>query len=42
MITKLDLYKVFCTVGKYKSCSKAAKEIYMIQPSVSQSIMKLN
>ena len=27
MITKLDLYKVFCTVGKYKSCSKAVKEL---------------
>ncbi|SDP24732.1 regulatory helix-turn-helix protein, lysR family [Clostridium gasigenes] len=42
MITKLDLYKVFCRVGKCKSCSKVAKEIYMTQHSVSQSIMKLN
>ncbi|GAA0114639.1 LysR family transcriptional regulator [Clostridium senegalense] len=41
MITKLDLYKVFCQVGKNKSFSKAAKELYMTQPAVSQSIMQL-
>lgn len=41
MITKLDLYKVFCQVGKSKSFSKASKELYMTQPAVSQSIMQL-
>ena len=41
MITKLDLYKVFCQVGKSKSFSKAAKELFMTQPAVSQSIMQL-
>ncbi|MDZ7548500.1 helix-turn-helix domain-containing protein, partial [Clostridium perfringens] len=41
MISKLDLYKVFWNVGKSKSFSKAAKELYMTQPAVSQSIMQL-
>ncbi|GAA0681780.1 MULTISPECIES: LysR family transcriptional regulator [Clostridium] len=41
MASKLDLYKVFCMVGKHKSFSKAAKELYMTQPAVSQSIMQL-
>jgi len=41
MIGKLDLYKVFCMVGKCQSFSKAAKELYMTQPAVSQSIMQL-
>jgi DNA-binding transcriptional LysR family regulator len=41
MISKLDLYKVFCMVGKHKSFSKAAKKLYMTQPAVSQSIMQL-
>lgn len=41
MITKLDLYKVFCQVGKSKSFSKASKELYMTQPAVSQSIIQL-
>lgn len=41
MITKLDLYKVFCQVGKSKSFSKAAKELFMTQPAVSQAIMQL-
>ena len=41
MITKLDLYKVFCQVGKSKSFSTAAKELYMTQPAVSQAIMQL-
>ncbi|EQB89486.1 DNA-binding transcriptional LysR family regulator [Clostridium punense] len=41
MITKLDLYKVFCEVCKCKSFSKAAKELYMTQPAVSQAIMQL-
>ena len=41
MVTKLDLYKVFLQVGKRKSFSKAAKELYMTQPAVSQAIMQL-
>lgn len=41
MITKLDLYKVFCEVCKCGSFSKAAKSLYMTQPAVSQSIMQL-
>lgn len=41
MGTKLDLYKVFCQVGKSKSFSKASKELYMTQPAVSQAIMQL-
>ena len=41
MVTKLDLYKVFLKVGKRKSFSKAAKELYMTQPAVSQAIMQL-
>lgn len=41
MISRLDLYKVFRQVGKSKSFSKAAEELYMTQPAVSQSIMQL-
>lgn len=41
MVSKLDLYKVFRQVGKNKSFSKAAQELYMTQPAVSQSIMQL-
>ena len=41
MVAKLDLYKVFCQVAKSKSFSKAAKELYMTQPAVSQAIMQL-
>lgn len=41
MISKLDLYRVFSCVGKCKSFSRAAKELYMTQPAVSQSIMQL-
>ncbi|MBW8349804.1 LysR family transcriptional regulator [Bacillus sp. IITD106] len=41
MVSKLDLYKIFCAVGKRKSFSQAAKELYMTQPAVSQAIMQL-
>ena len=41
MVSKLDLYKVFCKVGKSVSFSEAAKDLYMTQPAVSQSIMQL-
>ena len=36
MVSKLDLYKVFCKVAKSESFSKAAKDLYMTQPAVSQ------
>jgi len=41
VVSKLDLYKVFCQVAVSKSFSRAAKELYMTQPAVSQSIMQL-
>ena len=41
MVTKLDLYRVFVQVAKSKSFSKAAKELFMTQPAISQSIMQL-
>ncbi|MBS4189499.1 LysR family transcriptional regulator [Bacillus sp. FJAT-49705] len=41
MVSKLDLYKVFCIVGKANSFSKAAKKLHMTQPAVSQAIMQL-
>ncbi|GGH31087.1 LysR family transcriptional regulator [Paenibacillus segetis] len=41
MVSKLDLYKIFCMVGKSQSFSKAAKDLYMTQPAVSQAIMQL-
>lgn len=41
MVSKLDLYKIFCTVGKRHSFSQAARELYMTQPAVSQAMMQL-
>ncbi|WP_018394305.1 LysR family transcriptional regulator [Bacillus sp. 37MA] len=41
MVSKLDLYKVFCKVAKSESFSKAAKDLYLTQPAVSQAIMQL-
>lgn len=41
MISKLDLYKIFCAVGKRNSFSQAAKDLYMTQPAVSQAMMQL-
>lgn len=41
MVSKLDLYKVFCEVAKCESFSKGAKALYMTQPAVSQAIMQL-
>ena len=38
MVSKLDLYKVFCKVAKSESFSKAAKDLYMTQPAVSQQL----
>ncbi|HEY4389926.1 MAG TPA: LysR family transcriptional regulator [Paenibacillus sp.] len=41
MSGKLDLYKIFCKVGKSESFSKAARDLYLTQPAVSQAIMQL-
>lgn len=41
MSIKLDLYKVFCEVVKYRSFSNAAKSLYMTQPAISQAMMQL-
>lgn len=41
MVSKLDLYKIFHMVSKHESFSKAAKELYMTQPAVSQAIANL-
>ena len=41
MSIKLDLYRIFCTVAQCNSFSKAAKELYMTQPAVSQAIAQL-
>ncbi|WP_039044071.1 LysR family transcriptional regulator [Sporosarcina sp. ZBG7A] len=41
MIGKLDLYRIFNVVSANKSFSKAAQELYMTQPAVSQAISKL-
>ena len=41
MLTKLDLYRIFCEVARCQSFSKAAKKLYMTQPAVSQAIMNL-
>ena len=41
MSIDLELYKVFYTVGKTGNLTKAAKELYITQPAVSQSIKQL-
>ncbi|HOA55416.1 MAG: LysR family transcriptional regulator [Acetivibrionales bacterium] len=41
MAPKLDLYRVFCEVAKCRSFSRAARELYMTQPAVSQAVMNL-
>ena len=41
MVSRLDLYRIFIQVSKSNSFSKAAKELFMTQPAVSQSIMQL-
>ncbi|WP_107925039.1 LysR family transcriptional regulator [Lysinibacillus parviboronicapiens] len=41
MIGKLDLYRVFSVVAKNSSFSRAAKDLYMTQPAVSQAMMQL-
>lgn len=41
MVAKLEAYRIFNAVSRNKSFSKAAKELYMTQPAVSQAISKL-
>lgn len=41
MVSKLDLYRIFHMVGRRESFSRAAKDLYMTQPAVSQSIIQL-
>ena len=41
MLAKLELYRIFNVVSKNRSFSKAAIELYMTQPAVSQAISKL-
>lgn len=41
MIGKLDLYRIFWVVGKKESFSKAAAELYLTQPAVSQAVAQL-
>lgn len=36
-----ELYKLFYTVAKYGSLSKAAEELFISQPAASQSIKRL-
>ncbi len=40
-MVNLDLYRVFYTVAKCGSLTKAAEELYISQPAVSQSIKQL-
>ena len=37
----LDLYRIFYTAAKYGSVTKAAEELFISQPAVSQAIRKL-
>lgn len=41
MVIKLDLYRIFISVSKHKSFSKAAHDLFLTQPAVSQSINQL-
>lgn len=41
MIGKLDTYRIFNVVSHSRSFSKAAEELFMTQPAVSQAIAKL-
>src|SRR5699024_126477 len=41
MVGNLDLYRIFNIVSKNKRFSKAAKELYMKQSAIRQSIMRL-
>lgn len=41
MEINLELYKVFYEVGKYKNISRAAENMHISQPAITQSIKKL-
>ena len=41
MPTDLDLYSIFCTVARCGSLSNAARELYVSQPAISQSMHRL-
>ncbi|NLX61870.1 MAG: LysR family transcriptional regulator [Tissierellia bacterium] len=41
MSIKLDTYRIFVEVAKWKSFSKAAKNLYITQPAISQAINQL-
>lgn len=41
MPTDLDLYSIFCTVARCGSLSHAARELYVSQPAISQSMHRL-
>lgn len=41
MISKLDLYRIFSAVGRNRSFSKAAQELFMTQSAVSQAVSRL-
>lgn len=41
VIDSIDLYRIFHLVARHKNISKAAKELFMTQSAVSQSIQKL-
>ena len=40
-MVNLDLYRVFYTVAKCGSLTRAAEELYISQPAVSQSVKQL-
>ncbi|MCQ2387209.1 MAG: LysR family transcriptional regulator [Clostridia bacterium] len=40
-MVNLELYRVFCTVARCGSLTKAAEELYISQPAVSQAIKQL-
>ena len=40
-MVNLELYKVFYTVAKCGSLTKAAEELYISQPAISQAIKQL-
>ena len=40
-MVNLELYKVFYTVARCGSLTKAAQELYISQPAVSQSVKQL-
>ena len=41
MNINLELYRIFYVVAKYKHMTKAAEELYISQPAISQAIKKL-